>query len=579
MDIKQSTPTPPTPSVPETRSSETRSPETRSPETRSPESRSPETRSPESRVLEAKDLPAKTGATISASVEKVRVLSPAEHKHLLSTLSSQLKQAAVSQLSAENRAAVEAKLANLSHSAPQLAQVNIGQSRVEVLSQQNIQVGQNLLLALRADGQFNLLSAQPEPNLKAQQTQGRGNTAQTIADNLRVLLPREKFLADALRALLTIGPNLAQFSATQGRSGQLNALPANQHQANQHPTHHQSRATANSSQASRESAPLLSEKVISLLRALENNVLTQQKLQPEEIKMAIARSGVLLENKLLNAIRGQSAAHTSLKNTGVLSKGLLSPKNNDVAPVQSLPGAIKEALNTDNKALFLALDEELARLQTMPTITRIPGTPNTRVNTDPLMAILKSLGLNAGPAKADKFFHPQQFRSEIAQQIRTRVQSALARIGSLQLRYLSQSMNENLPNASPTIELSMRVQDNIYPIVLFFQEKPLREKKPDQEEKNPSRKQKSARRWNVFMEFDLDENGKMASEISFADDRLNTAFWCDSDATRNKIQARLEKLKEKLRANGLHIDEINVFPGDPPARQASIQQPLLDIET
>ena len=243
-------------------------------------------------------------------------------------------------------------------------------------------------------------------------------------------------------------------------------------------------------------------------------------------------------------------------------------------PIQT---PVKKTLQADSKSLLLALNKELEQIEARIINNIQPSRYQAEVKAaaDPLVAILKSLGFSVGKQK-----NLENSQHAALQQTRQLVNSALSRVQSLQLRAMGQAIGENLPGPGAQLELAMRVNDNIYPIFLYIQEKALREKKSEDEEKETGEKKRQlSKRWNVYLEFDLEDDGKLAAEVNVIDEKINTAFWADKNSTRDKLKSRIENLKEKMRANGLDVDDMHVLPGNPPARKVEVNQQLLDIQT
>lgn len=472
----------------------------------------------------------------------------------------------------------------------QLISLKLGVQEIKTLSELPVKPGDRIQLSVRADGQLNLLAPRKaEISSSPAQTSFTSprniqNDLQQIAESLRQHLPRSLEKIQSMQSLDKLLQTLNRMQAPVSK--QVVAEPTQQ---------------------------LIARLLTNTLQPL--NLQTQNRLAGVQIKEALLNSGSLLESSLrvlLAKIRDQwsgpgninssNAGGTQpVKNAGFSNTRLpgnlpasfieralsltSSPNHSQSRTIQGstppptqTPSANHNSLEEDslfekdNKAILLRLLEQLSSGTT--------ANDNSRQNTqralhDPLIAVLRSLGL-----KPQNDNSTQNLQRELTNELKQLVNSTLARIQTLQLRSLNQALSEFSPALLPAVELSIRVNDNIYPLVLYFQEKLLKEKQLEEEEREKDkRKRKLSRQWKVFMQFEMDDCGWFASEVSLLDEKVSTRFWAERNTTKNLMRTRLEALKQKMEASGLDVEEIQLLAGEPPVPNTSIQQNLVDIQT
>lgn len=497
----------------------------------------------------------------------------------------------------------------------QLINLKAGKESVLTLSEKSFSVGESLSLRVRADGQLSFVSNKPLP---AQQQKISEATADDLKRNMQILgeslrqhLPLSANNKRSLDALDKLLQNLIKIERpirasllppeTQKLLGKLSSnvfTPAIKSTASVFPS--SGPLTPGSLQSSSSGSPALSAHLsspVSLQQVkqainqsgnfLESNIrklivaidkgASQKTLPAEQSVKNYAHTPIpsrpglqtttqlqeLTKNKIANTIKTSANV-----NAGSVKTNLPINSNN----IQSATAREANTVEDDNKAILLKLLDQLNNLSQQNIQANVRAQASLR---DPLLAILKSLGIR--PQK-DTATH--QLQKNLITELKHLVSTTLSRIQTLQLRTLAQGTNDIATALLPTIELSLRVNDNIYPFLLYFQEKPLKNKNLEEEEKDQKkRKRKLAHQWKVFMQFEMDDCGWFASEVSMLDERVTTRFWAQKNNTQKRLSSRLDELKKKMEDSGLLVDDIVLLPGEPPRPNTQVQQHLVDVQT
>lgn len=325
---------------------------------------------------------------------------------------------------------------------------------------------------------------------------------------------------------------------------------------------------------------LLPEPVWKTLAQLNQRALSPEQLQkPEVIQYLMKNSGQFLESRLAGFIRDNTPPGNKLGALPVANprtQGEQLPVADNRTRMES--ASIQQIFDKDQKALLLSLAKVLSAV---PMATADPGAGATLKNPGPdLFSLLTILFNQLGrglKVKQDQAQNQQQ----LVALLKGQVNASIARIQTQQLQQLNHSAADNL--AAPTggmFEVPVKINENIFPLFIHMQEKPLKEK-PEQEENKDTKNnpRKKSRRWHVFMEFDLDDLGWFASEINVCDNKVKTLFWAENTRTRNSARQKLEELQVKLKQSGIEVEELRCLEGEPPKRPTGIKQTLVDITT
>ncbi len=84
--------------------------------------------------------------------------------------------------------------------------------------------------------------------------------------------------------------------------------------------------------------------------------------------------------------------------------------------------------------------------------------------------------------------------------------------------------------------------------------------------------------WAVNLAFQFDSIGTLQCRMALAGERLSTTFWCERDATFEKVERRLPALRKAFEAQGFEVVHLAGVLGDPPEPLIHVPMPdsLLD---
>lgn len=170
-----------------------------------------------------------------------------------------------------------------------------------------------------------------------------------------------------------------------------------------------------------------------------------------------------------------------------------------------------------------------------------------------------------------------------AQQLRQLAYSGIARITTQQLKpLLSHAAEHSVAGGGLQTELSVRLGDNYYPVVIQIEsrnEQHGEQGKPQSEDEKRARERETGSRWKVYLEFDLEELGTFASDISFCEGQLSTKFWVTDVRFWKTCCRQLEAFKQQLCEAGLQIEDMQCLNSSPPEKTPHMQHALVDIRT
>lgn len=287
------------------------------------------------------------------------------------------------------------------------------------------------------------------------------------------------------------------------------------------------------------------------------------------LRPAIQNSGANLENKLVNLLN-QSGNNQSVKLETATSPRSISSNG----PPSSIEKDLKAQL-----------------LRVLDIIQQTSASPTTSHHHRPLTpSAIDKLLLNLFSPRASTESTQQQLSgqqvttgiAQLAESIRPNILAAIARIAVYQLRHLSQSINEGSTSPSGAfMELPIKVGEQFIPLILQIQEKPspFEEKEKDEEKKRKKEKNTLRKRWHIFMEFDLDQYGKFASDIDYCEPQVKTQIWVEHAPFWELTQKHLHELRQELESNGVEVEELTCHKGKIPNKEMKIDQHLVDIRT
>ncbi len=317
---------------------------------------------------------------------------------------------------------------------------------------------------------------------------------------------------------------------------------------------------------------LVSPQVKSALVKLEQwftqstNSLEAKNTSPTAVKNLLNNAGPMLENKLFRLVH-----ETLTKSVGKPDLPIDLKTQTRIATIFN-----NKIIAEDLKALLIKLDSA-----TQLVHSDSPNTTYTKPDLVKPGAVDEIIKLLLGfPAKIDKNAKELPFsRAQINHHLHQLAQSGLARIQLLQQQSLGDATNENVTRGTQLhYELPLRFQDGIGNLFLSLQQLPL---EWDEKEEQPEKKgaDELGQKWQIFMEFDLDEYGSFATQISLINETLSAQFWASLDATRNETQNSLHILKNQLEAKGIHVQQLECNKEQPPQQKMQLNYSLVDIST
>ncbi len=286
----------------------------------------------------------------------------------------------------------------------------------------------------------------------------------------------------------------------------------------------------------------------------------QQLQQASILKTALNNSGVFAEAKQ------RIAASSAL--------ALSQPNDKGVQPSSQISSP-SDPHSGDTKVLLSQL------LQ----LTSPAQNPNVASQTNPiaqspslLFQVLNQLqGLGSNNRQ-----QAREFSAIANQQIHALTRSALFKITGLQLQQLLQQSSELAPaNQGVTIEIPVKIAEQILPLTIYIEEKPSNDQREQEksEKQTQARDTKASKRWRVFLEFDLEQQGKFTGEINLVENRVQAKFWANNASLRRQAKEQLETLKQKMQASGIEIEDIAIASNEPPKRSISMGYSLVNVTT
>ncbi len=302
--------------------------------------------------------------------------------------------------------------------------------------------------------------------------------------------------------------------------------------------------------------------------------------QPQSLKNSITQSGAFLEPKLANLFTRAASLSSALTTITNNEPSIIGKKNSASSSVENTHQTntknSPELKPQDIKAELLKLINDVALLS-----KNVPlDTKKSDGNVDKLIRSFFSFSPEQ-KAKPSTKEVPQNAAARIAAAIQPSLFSALARISTLQLQRLTHIQQEGGASTFGSfMELPVRVGEHVYPLTLHIQEREY-EDKQDKHNKNSKKKdpRELKKRWHVFLEFDLDELGMFASDISVDDTVVKTTLWVQKTPLWKASQAHIDTLKADLENSGITVDSLVCQQGKAPDKEIRIEQSLVDIRT
>lgn len=281
----------------------------------------------------------------------------------------------------------------------------------------------------------------------------------------------------------------------------------------------------------------------------------------------IKNSGIFFEHKL-----------AALRTKEALQSNTISSAKNDI---KNTPVIDRNILRDDTKADILRSIDALTQLSA--TLNTQPQKANAISNSafDKLMQSVFNIATPKNSSANSSVITKQYAQQQIIDKLRPLLFASLARLTTMQIQHLMHRQNESASvNSGGLFEFPVRINDEFFPLTLHIQERFYQEK---QQQGDVKKKQEKAtiqkKRWHVFMEFDLQELGSFASDISVSDKTVRTTLWVEKKALWTKSKHGLKLLQEEMEKNGISVEEIQCIQGSPPEKPMQLHHTLIDVKT
>jgi|GEM_PF-6933312 len=479
----------------------------------------------------------------------------------------------------EGRAASPTNLVGLSSGSSEPSQMIGKGSALSIFTNQNLPTTSTLILEVRKDGHLQLIQAlginsnKPagvEPSMITTSADITGNGA-TESPNKWAL----KALEQGYRQYLPFERSMTNPSTIlQKTLEHLQQLPPQQRQ-------------------------MIIEKP--LLKALQQwaaaNPLEKGRLTSTRLQALLNNSGVFFEQKLMTAVQQSQTNHnlplpaqglattlisdnkalllTILNHTSPLGQTQASspstnaPSKQPPQPLAPAPSSINGNSFSPHSALLTADKpdgQNLLQSSLQNAASQLRGL-------DSLLSAITAL-----QQSAKSYSNAPNLKKQLARLISSAAAVGIAKISMNQLKQLSRSLNDSNGLPSLHIDIPVKIQEQTIPLSLSLTEYPYEEETSDHPSNESNNKTVKAR-WQVYLEIYLEEWGCLAVEIMLQDKQLKTRFWADSNTLQERAKLRIDKLKTRLTAKGLEIDEIRFEDGSPPNKKQKISHSLVDIKT
>ncbi|MBL4622176.1 MAG: flagellar hook-length control protein FliK [Immundisolibacteraceae bacterium] len=168
----------------------------------------------------------------------------------------------------------------------------------------------------------------------------------------------------------------------------------------------------------------------------------------------------------------------------------------------------------------------------------------------------------------------------VQRQVREITESALARIESQQLTTLRDEGGRRML----TTDLLLREGERTHGVEIAIDRQPSKKRaNKNRDDENSTSAEKAQHRWQVTLNFDLPNIGKLQSLIQLNSSGLHVDFRTDQPDTRQQLQSNFEKLQHQLTQAGLEDSQLTagIFPkadGTQSLLQRPVSRPLIDME-
>ena len=304
----------------------------------------------------------------------------------------------------------------------------------------------------------------------------------------------------------------------------------------------------------------------SLVSTLQN--LSQNTDLPEDLRAAI--NTLLADLPDVNQLSNPKGLAQALQNSGLfLEANLLQGQN--------------PALTPDLKSNLLRLIAQI-----MP---QLPGNPSfdpgaaaallARTLPGFVRSALGTLGQVGEPTQPISFPLPSRLLQSLTDDgdlegLLRLAAAAVSRLQSHQLSSLEQTGRTPEGNLQTTwqLEIPMRNLHDIVPLQIKIQHE---EKEPPAEQEKREKREQKEQLWRVELAFDLEPLGPLQVQAQLVRGSLSSQLWAERPYTASLIASQLGDLRERLRASGLNVSDLDCHQGTPPqGKQTRLDQRWVD---
>lgn len=292
----------------------------------------------------------------------------------------------------------------------------------------------------------------------------------------------------------------------------------------------------------------------------------------QDVKNAIKNNGTLFEAKLAEL------ANFSTGGVSPVATSSTSPANNIPIDLKFL--LQRASILLQNSMMSANNQPRSQRATTGEAFTRVPlnisqplaqattqaGTTQTgaqaagaQQSSQAALAQSQAAGTQGAQAQAQTPSQAGQAQtSEVLQQVTRLLDSAMAKIQTQQHSSLQQSnMAEN-----------RAVTQNLQVSIPFFAngswqniDLELNKLEPDSNASGASSSDKNQKIWQVTLNFDLQDWGRISTRLVLRGESLRADLWLESDEKKHKMQLASESLAARLRSIGAEVEKISCHTG------------------
>ncbi len=318
--------------------------------------------------------------------------------------------------------------------------------------------------------------------------------------------------------------------------------------------------------------------LIQLLRKINTNLPSTDTLKNIDVFQKILKeSGFQLENTILKQVSNQSNS-TQKSSTTIGDKPEFSTPitkkdifSSSLSP-KDTTRSIQPNLDVDTKAMLLKLHTAIEQVLRDFSAN---SSKNNQIFDKLTNIILTALNRNTTFLETKT---SESQRTTALLKLKELVNSGISRISNLQLNHLmSISQDAQLAPTGGSFEIPVRLGDSLFPLFINIHEYHEKEKEYANEEAVANAEVK--KKWNVYLELEIDELGYFASELIYTQGKLKTRFWIENNELEASAKSNIDQLFDKLNTLGVEIEEVTFSKSIPPRKISSVVQSLIDIET